>query len=64
LVAYLVVVCYRCGKALVAKASFTTRLCPYCGMRIVLGKARKVAFSSSASEASEKLRVFNERKKD
>jgi hypothetical protein len=33
-------------------------------MRIVLGKARKVAFSSSASEASEKLRVFNERKKD
>jgi DNA-directed RNA polymerase subunit RPC12/RpoP len=62
--AYAIVVCYRCGRALVAMINCKTRLCPYCGTRITLDKARKVAFASSASDASEKLRIFNLKRKN
>ncbi|RLI28324.1 hypothetical protein DRO50_03240 [Candidatus Bathyarchaeota archaeon] len=61
--AYMVILCYRCGRALIAKAGCKTRLCPYCGARVALEKAKKLASASSADEAAEKLRAFNERKR-
>jgi len=61
---HVIILCYSCGRMLVAKADSKTRLCPYCGARVVLGKAKKLAFASSASEASEKLRVLNMLKRE
>jgi DNA-directed RNA polymerase subunit RPC12/RpoP len=39
-----------------------TRTCPYCGSRINLRKAKKIASATSAFEASEILRDLKSRK--
>jgi DNA-directed RNA polymerase subunit RPC12/RpoP len=52
----LVVVCARCGGLLLAKADQKTRTCPYCGSRVDVNKARKVASAQNANEASMILR--------
>jgi DNA-directed RNA polymerase subunit RPC12/RpoP len=39
-----------------AKAGQKTRTCPYCGSRVDVDKARKVASAKSANEASIILR--------
>ncbi|MGQ9531097.1 MAG: DUF1922 domain-containing protein [Candidatus Bathycorpusculaceae bacterium] len=49
---FLVVVCSRCGGFLLAMAGQKTRTCPYCGAKVSLDKARKVASASSAHEVS------------
>jgi DNA-directed RNA polymerase subunit RPC12/RpoP len=53
---FLIVVCGRCGGFLLAKAEQKNRTCPYCGFKVVVDKARKVASAPSAHEASEILR--------
>lgn len=52
----LIVVCSRCGGLLLAKDEQKTRTCPYCGSKVVLNKAKKVASAKNAYEASEILR--------
>ncbi|MGA9387305.1 MAG: DUF1922 domain-containing protein [Candidatus Bathyarchaeia archaeon] len=52
----IIVVCGRCGGLLMAKADQKTRTCPYCGSRVDVDKARKVASAKSANEASIILR--------
>jgi DNA-directed RNA polymerase subunit RPC12/RpoP len=51
-----VVACSRCGGLLLAKADQKTRTCPYCGSKIVLDGAKKVASAEDAFEASKILR--------
>jgi DNA-directed RNA polymerase subunit RPC12/RpoP len=53
---FLIVVCGRCGGLLLAKAEQKNRTCPYCGSKVLVDKARKVASAQNAHEASEILR--------
>ncbi|MEM2117911.1 MAG: DUF1922 domain-containing protein, partial [Candidatus Bathyarchaeia archaeon] len=53
---FLIVVCGRCGGFLLAKAGQKTRTCPYCGSKVELKKAKRVASAKNAYEASAILR--------
>jgi len=48
---YMVVVCYNCGRFLLAKIGQKTKRCPYCGTRLVLRRAKKVASAKGSREA-------------
>jgi DNA-directed RNA polymerase subunit RPC12/RpoP len=58
----LIVECNRCGRLLMAGENQKTRTCPYCGSRIDLRKAKKVASATNAFEASEILRDLKSNK--
>jgi DNA-directed RNA polymerase subunit RPC12/RpoP len=58
----LIVVCNRCGGLLMAADDQKTRTCPYCGSRVDVRKAKKVASAKNAFEASEILRDLKSRK--
>jgi len=58
----LIVVCSRCGGLLMATNEQKTRTCPYCGSRIDLKRAKKIASAKNAFEASEILRDLKSRK--
>ncbi|HDD69723.1 DUF1922 domain-containing protein [Candidatus Bathyarchaeota archaeon] len=49
---FLIVVCSRCGKFLLAKAGQKTRTCPYCGSRIILDRCKRVATFEDVGAAS------------
>jgi DNA-directed RNA polymerase subunit RPC12/RpoP len=53
---FLVVVCHKCGGFLLAEAGQKTRTCPYCGSKIFLEKAKKVASANDAHKASMVMR--------
>jgi DNA-directed RNA polymerase subunit RPC12/RpoP len=53
---FLVVVCGKCGGLLLARAGQKTRTCPYCGFKVDLCKAKKIASAKNAYEASALLR--------
>ena len=55
---YVVVVCYGCGRYLLAMSSQKTKRCPYCSAQLTLVKAKKVARVKSAQEASERIRML------
>ncbi|MGQ9461314.1 MAG: DUF1922 domain-containing protein [Candidatus Bathyarchaeaceae archaeon] len=55
---YAVIVCYNCGRFLLAKTSQKTRRCPYCETRLILDKAKKVAHTKTAQEASSIVRTL------
>jgi DNA-directed RNA polymerase subunit RPC12/RpoP len=52
----LVVQCAGCGGFLLAKADQQTRTCPYCGAKVFLAKAKRIASAENAYAASEILR--------
>jgi DNA-directed RNA polymerase subunit RPC12/RpoP len=52
----LIVVCGKCGGLLLAKAEQKTRTCPYCGFKVLVDKAKKIASAKNVYEASEILR--------
>ncbi len=58
----LIIVCNRCGGLFMAADSQKTRTCPYCGTRVDVRKAKKVASAKNAFEASEMLREIKSRK--
>jgi DNA-directed RNA polymerase subunit RPC12/RpoP len=58
----LIVVCNSCGGLLMAANDQKTRTCPYCGSRIDLKRAKKIASAKNAFEASEILRDLKSRK--
>ncbi|MEM2912615.1 MAG: DUF1922 domain-containing protein [Candidatus Bathyarchaeia archaeon] len=47
-----VIVCYNCGRLLLARACQKTKICPYCETKIHINKAKKVASGKTAREAS------------
>lgn len=49
---FIIVVCSRCGGLLAAKAEQKTKICPYCGFKIVSEKSKHVAVANNAREAS------------
>jgi DNA-directed RNA polymerase subunit M/transcription elongation factor TFIIS len=58
----LIVECNRCGGLLMAANDQKTRTCPYCGARVDIERAKKVASAKNAFEASEMLRDLKSRK--
>jgi DNA-directed RNA polymerase subunit RPC12/RpoP len=58
----LIIVCTRCGGLFLAADNQKTRTCPYCGTRVDVRKAIKVASAKNAFEASEMLRNIKIRK--
>ncbi len=59
---YAVIVCGKCGGYSLAKMNQKTRTCPYCGSKITLEKARKVAVAKTAVEASDIIRRIKGKK--
>ncbi|HDQ05413.1 MAG TPA: DUF1922 domain-containing protein [Candidatus Bathyarchaeota archaeon] len=55
---YVVIVCYGCGRFLLAKADQKTKSCSYCAAQLKLVKAKKVAYARTAQEASHYIRVL------
>jgi DNA-directed RNA polymerase subunit RPC12/RpoP len=53
---FLIIVCGRCGKLLLAKAEQKARTCPYCGFKVAIEKAKRVASAENAHQASTILR--------
>jgi DNA-directed RNA polymerase subunit RPC12/RpoP len=53
---YVVVVCYGCGRFLLAKGNQKTKRCPYCDVRLTLDKTKKLVHVKTAQEASNYLR--------
>ena len=60
---YVVIVCSRCGKLLLARADTKTRQCSYCQTRLVLTKTKAVASAKTAKEASILIQAFKRRKR-
>jgi DNA-directed RNA polymerase subunit RPC12/RpoP len=58
---YMVVVCYRCGRLLLAKTGQKTRRCPYCEARLELDKTKKVVHVETAQKASGVIRVLKKK---
>jgi DNA-directed RNA polymerase subunit RPC12/RpoP len=58
----LIIVCNRCGGLFLAADGQKTKTCPYCGTRVDVRRAKKVAAAKSAFEASEILRDIKSRK--
>ncbi|MCJ7560492.1 DUF1922 domain-containing protein [Candidatus Bathyarchaeota archaeon] len=58
----LIIECNRCGGLLMAANDQKTKTCPYCGARVDIGRAKKVASAKNAFEASEMLRDLKSRK--
>jgi DNA-directed RNA polymerase subunit RPC12/RpoP len=58
----LIIVCNLCGRLFLAAATQKTRTCPYCGTRVDVRKAKKVASAKSAFEASEMLQKLKSEK--
>ena len=58
----LIIVCNRCGGLFLAADGQKTKTCPYCGTRVDVRRAKKVAAAKSAFEASEMLRDIKSRK--
>jgi len=58
----LIVECNRCGGLLMAPEGQRTRTCPYCGSRINIIQANRIAAAKSAFEASEILRELKSKK--
>ena len=58
MVAFVIVVCSKCGGLLAAKAEQKTRTCPYCGFKILLEKSKHVASANDAREASRILKIL------
>ncbi|MCK5628509.1 DUF1922 domain-containing protein [Candidatus Bathyarchaeota archaeon] len=57
-----IVACTRCRCLLIAIQDQKTRSCSYCGARITISKAEKVAIAKNSFEASKILRKLKMRK--
>lgn len=58
-----IVVCYKCGRYLLAKMDQKTRQCPYCETKLDLGKTKIIASAKTAREASNLIRTMKDAKK-
>jgi len=55
---YVVVICYGCGRFLLARSNQKTKRCPYCAAQLTLIKAKKVVHKKTAREASNYIRAL------
>jgi DNA-directed RNA polymerase subunit RPC12/RpoP len=58
----LIITCSHCGGLLMAAEDQKTRTCPYCGLRVDVRKAKKIASAENAFVASEMLRELKNKK--
>jgi DNA-directed RNA polymerase subunit RPC12/RpoP len=58
----LIIECTSCGNLFLAADSQKTRTCPYCGKRVTVEKAKKVASAENAFKASQLLRNIKNKK--
>ena len=58
---YSVIVCYHCGRLLLAEAKHKTRQCPHCGARLLVAKTKIVASAKSAQKASQIIRAMKQK---
>jgi DNA-directed RNA polymerase subunit RPC12/RpoP len=61
---FVVVICYGCGRFLLAKSDQKTKRCPYCSTRLTLYKTKKVVTVKTAQEASQYIRALKGKKKN
>ncbi|MGQ9624483.1 MAG: DUF1922 domain-containing protein [Candidatus Bathycorpusculaceae bacterium] len=59
----LIVACGKCGGFLLAKLEHKTRTCPYCGSKVVIEKAKRVASAENAQKASAILQELKRKRK-
>jgi len=59
----LIIVCSRCGGLLLSNADQKTKSCQYCGIRIIVEKAKKLASAKTALEASKILKKIKTKNK-
>jgi tRNA(Ile2) C34 agmatinyltransferase TiaS len=52
----LIVMCPKCGGLMMASKGQKTKLCPYCGTRVDMSRAQRIASASNAFKASVMLR--------
>lgn len=58
-----VIVCYKCGRYLLAKMDKKTRQCPYCEAKLMLDRTKIIASTKTAREASNLIRAMKDAKK-
>ena len=58
----LIVVCAQCSGLFLAARGIKSRTCPYCGAKVDITRAKKVASAKTAFEASEKLRELKNKR--
>lgn len=58
---YVIITCNTCGGYSIAKSGQKTKTCPYCGSKIILQNARKIASTDSAEKATEMLKKLKEK---
>ena len=61
--ATLIVKCTKCGGLTLTAKAQKTKVCPYCGTKIDIVRAQKIAAANSALEASEILRKLKNQQK-
>jgi DNA-directed RNA polymerase subunit RPC12/RpoP len=59
----MIIECSQCSGLLLATKDQKTRSCPYCGAKVNLQKAQRVATAENAFEASAILRKLKEERK-
>ena len=59
---YIVIICYNCGRFLLAKLAQKTKKCTYCSTNLKLNKTKKVVTKKTAQEASKYIRAIKNRK--
>jgi DNA-directed RNA polymerase subunit RPC12/RpoP len=59
----LIIECSQCGGLFIAAANQKTKECPYCGTRIDVRKAKGLASTENAFEASKMLRILKSKKR-
>ncbi|MEM3725516.1 MAG: DUF1922 domain-containing protein [Candidatus Bathyarchaeia archaeon] len=60
----LIVACGKCGGFFLAKSEHKTRTCPYCGSKVIIEKAKKVASAENAQRASAILQELKRKGKN
>jgi DNA-directed RNA polymerase subunit RPC12/RpoP len=58
----LIIKCTKCASLILTAKEQKTKTCPYCGTRINLQRAQRIAAASNAFEASEILRKLKNEK--
>jgi DNA-directed RNA polymerase subunit RPC12/RpoP len=59
----LIIECSHCGGLFIVTAGQKTKECPYCGTRIYVRKAKRIASTENAIEASKMLRILKKEKR-
>jgi len=56
-----IIVCYKCGQYLLAKAEQKTKQCPYCETKLVFDRTKIIASAKTAREASNLIRAMKDK---